>query len=146
VARIFIERRHGDPQDVDTLRRLAALFADLDVGGEPEHGPPVDVVEHEDRVEITVDLPGVPAESIRVIFAKGTVAIAGRKTPRVCHEQVAFHLAERSFGRFMRTIGLTGAFDAGRGTATLAAGELRVVLPRIDERRGRDIHIQVTRN
>jgi HSP20 family molecular chaperone IbpA len=57
---------------------------------------------------------------------------------------VAFHLAERTFGRFARAITLSGAFDAGRATASLAGGELRVVLPRIEERRGRDIAIEVT--
>ena len=43
----------------------------------------------------------------------------------------------------MRAIRLTGAFDAGKATATLSAGELRVMLPRIEERRGGDIRIPV---
>ena len=43
----------------------------------------------------------------------------------------------------MRAVRLTGAFDAGKATATLSAGELRVILPRIEERRGRDIRIPV---
>jgi HSP20 family molecular chaperone IbpA len=55
----------------------------------------------------------------------------------------AFHLAERGFGRFARAVRLAGAFDAGRARATLNAGELRVVLPRIDERRGSEIRIPI---
>ena len=126
------------------MRRLAAFFDGV-AGGESDYGPPIDVVEHPDHVEITVDLPGVPAESIRVVVSRGTVVIAGRKQPRVCSEGAAFHLAERRFGRFARAIGLNGALDAARGTASLTAGELRVTLPRIEERRGRDIHIEVAR-
>jgi HSP20 family protein len=145
VARILIERRQDDPHDVDVFRRLAQLFEGGDLAGEPDYGPPVDVVEHADRIELTADLPGVPAEAIRVIFSRGTVVVAGKKLPRACTERVAFHLAERRFGRFVRAIGLTGALDAGAATAALADGELRVVLPRIEERRGRDIHIEVTR-
>jgi HSP20 family molecular chaperone IbpA len=38
---------------------------------------------------------------------------------------------------------LGGAFDASKATATLAAGELRIVVPRIEERRGRPIPIRV---
>ena len=125
------------------MRRLAALFEGTDLG-EPDYGPPLDVVEHPDHVAITVDLPGVPVESVRVVFSRGTVVTAVNTRPGACSERVAFHLAERRFGRFIRTVGLTGAFDAGQGTASLADGELRVVLPRIDERRGRDIHIEVT--
>jgi HSP20 family protein len=142
VARFFIETR----QDHDDIRRLVRLLDEAgDEGaGQAECAPPVDVVEHQDRVEITVDLPGVARAALRVLFAKGTLVIAGRKLPHVCSNSVAFHLAERRFGRFVRAVRVSGALDAGRATASLNAGELRVVLPRIEERRGREIHIDVT--
>ena len=57
--------------------------------------------------------------------------------------EAAFHVAERTFGRFARGVRLTGAFDVGRADARLRAGELRVTLPRIDERRGRERRIPV---
>jgi HSP20 family molecular chaperone IbpA len=71
--------------------------------------------------------------------------VAGRKQPASCaHREAAFHLAERGFGRFVRAVRLSGAFDGGSARASLTAGELRIFLPRIDERRGRDIRIDVT--
>ena len=144
MARIVVERTEEDPLDAAAVRRLAQLFDEAGEAGQPECGPPVDVVEHANRVEVIVDLPGVPTSAVRVIFAAGTLIVAGRKRPRVCDHSIAFHLAERSFGRFVRAVGLSGAFDPGRASAALAAGELRIVLPRIEERRGRDIHIEVT--
>jgi HSP20 family protein len=144
VARIFIERR-SDELEAEAIRRLVALLDAAEGGsGLGECAPPVDVVELADRVEIIMDLPGVSASSMRVVYSRGTVIIAGRKVPRVCDDNVAFHLAERTFGRFARALSLAGAFDAGRATAALKAGELRVILPRIEERRGRDIPIDVT--
>jgi HSP20 family protein len=140
VARFFIERR----QDPDSLRRFVQILDDGEGTGQVECAPPADVVEHADRVEITMDVPGVPRAALRVVFARGTLVIAGKKLPHACRDSVAFHLAERSFGRFVRAISLSGAIDAGLATASLNAGELRVVLPRIEERRGRDIHIDVT--
>ena len=105
----------------------------------------MDVVETAAGIELIVDLPGVVLSSITVVFSQGTLIVAGRKPPGVCaHAQAAFHLAERSFGRFVRAVRLTGAFDAGKATAKLHAGELHVTLPRIEERRGRDIAIAVT--
>jgi HSP20 family molecular chaperone IbpA len=72
------------------------------------------------------------------------VIVAGRKVPASCsHREAAFHLAERDFGRFVRAVRLSGAFDGGKAQASLAGGELRVVLPRVQERRGRDIRIDV---
>jgi HSP20 family molecular chaperone IbpA len=62
----------------------------------------------------------------------------------VCsHGNAAFHLAERTFGRFARAVRISGAVDAGRARATLQTGELRVVIPRIDERRGQEIRIPI---
>ena len=73
---------------------------------------------------------------------KGALIVAGRKLPISCaHQEAAFHLAERDFGRFVRAVRLSGAFDGGKARASLAEGELRVVLPRVQERRGRDIRI-----
>jgi HSP20 family protein len=103
----------------------------------------VDVVEHVDRLEIVADVPGIPAESIRVIYARGTLVIAGRKLPQACSQPAAFHLAERRFGRFVRAVALSGEFDAGRAAASLSAGELRIVLPRVADRRGGEIDIEI---
>ena len=106
--------------------------------------PPLDVVETPNGLEILLDLPGVAASSIEVVFENNTLVVAGEKLPAVCeHLDAGFHMAERAFGRFARAIELEGAFDAGRAEATLAQGELRIVLPRIEERRGRRTRIPI---
>jgi HSP20 family protein len=143
VARFEIER-HENFSDAELLRRFLTVFDDEGPASPGECAPPVDVLEQADRLEITMDLPGLSPGAVRVVFSSGTLVIAGRKAPRVCERSVAFHLAERTFGRFARAVALTGAFDVSRATASLANGELRVVLPRIEERRGRDIPIEVT--
>ena len=107
----------------------------------------MDVVETAAGIELVLDLPGVSESAVTVAFSQGTLVVAGRKSPGICaHAQAAFHLAERSFGRFVRAIRLNGAFDAGKATARLAGGELHIRLPRIEERRGRDIRIPVARS
>jgi HSP20 family protein len=141
VARIFLERRDLGEE----ARRLFDLL-------EQEHGatagecvPPMDVIETATTVEIVLDLPGISFGDVQVVFGRGVVVVGGRKLPPGCeHGDAAFHLAERAFGGFARAVRLNGAFDAGRATATLAAGELRIVLPRIEERRGRELRIPVT--
>jgi HSP20 family protein len=105
----------------------------------------MDVVETAAGIEVLIDLPGVPRSQISIVFSQGTLIVAGRKLPTSCaHQEAAFHLAEREFGRFVRAIRLSGAFDGGQARASLAQGELRVVLPRVQERRGSDIRIEIT--
>jgi HSP20 family protein len=142
VPRIYLER-----QDMsDELRRLFD-FLDGETqsrGSAGECSPPIDVIETPAAIEIAVDLPGVNKEDVHVAFARNAVLIAGAKGPKPCHHADAtFHLAERAFGRFARVVRLSGALDAGRARAALSGGELRIVIPRIDDRRGGEIRIPI---
>ena len=142
MPRIYLERREMG----DELRRLFDLLdgESQAAGATGECSPPVDVRETATGIEIVMDLPGVPPDGVQVIFTRGTVLIAGTKLPPACsHKDAAFHMAERTFGRFARVVRIAGAIDAGHAKATLRQGELRVVLPRLEERRGRQIRIPV---
>lgn len=100
--------------------------------------PVVDVFETDKNVEIVVDLPGVSAEAVRVLFKAGVVIIVGEKE-RPDHSKRApasFHLVERDFGRFARAVRISVAIDGARARARLVNGELHIVLPRLKERRG----------
>jgi HSP20 family protein len=108
-----------------------------------ECSPPIDVYETDATLEISVDLPGVDPASVRVI-AKGTVVlIAGDKAPRRGRGDSSFHLVERGFGRFARTVRFSTPCDAGKARAVLEKGELRLSLPKVTERRGGAIPIAV---
>jgi HSP20 family protein len=142
MPRIYLERRAMS----DELRRLLDLLDTKaqDAGVAGECTPPFDVMESPAAVEVVMDLPGVARESLQVVFSRGTLLIAGTKCPSLCSDaDAAFHLAERTFGRFARAVRVSGAVDAGRAKATLAAGELRIVFPRIAERRGSQMVIPV---
>ncbi len=143
----------------DLLRQAAADLAedaqrllleiDRDVPGAAavaaDCRPPLDVLETASSVEVVVDVPGVPADSIRVVIRRDTLLIVGAKLAGPLDPGARFHLAERSYGRFARAIRLTGAFEATRARATVSEGLLHVVLPRIADRRGRMISIPVER-
>ena len=142
MPRIYLERRNMG----DELKRLFDLLdGQARASGEPgECTPPLDVIESASAVEIIVDLPGVGRDQVQLAFARGTLLVAGTKRPSACsHHDAAFHLAERTFGRFARAVRIGGAVDAGGARATLESGELRVVVPRIEDRRGREIRIPI---
>lgn len=107
--------------------------------------PPVDVYESGDTIEVAIDIPGVGPDDVRVVVRENAVIIAGEKLAGSgAASDARFHLAERSFGRFARAIRLLTPVDASRASAELSAGRLRVIVPRIDNRRGRDIPVKVT--
>jgi HSP20 family protein len=108
-----------------------------------ECAPALDVFETDESVDITMDLPGVPAAAVRIIARGQTVLIAGHKAPRRTRPESSFHLVERGYGRFARAVRLTSPCDTSRASATLVNGELRIAIPRLAERRGRTVRIAI---
>jgi HSP20 family protein len=109
-----------------------------------EYVPPIDVFDAAEGLTIVVDLPGVPAASVRALIKNGVVIVLGEKPSVGCGvEGAQFHIAERSFGRFARGVRLHGSFDGAQARATLKSGELRIVVPRLEERRGTEIVIPI---
>src|SRR5262245_51793000 len=108
-----------------------------------ECSPPLDVYETDDAFEIAMDLPGVEIAAVRVVAKANAVLIAGEKTPRRGRGDSSFHLVERGYGRFARVARLAKPCDSSRARATLVDGELRVSLPKIEDRRGQATTIHV---
>ncbi len=106
--------------------------------------PPLDVLETDAAVEVTVDLSGVPQPAVRVLFRNGVLIVAGEKAPTTPAPHQSFHLVERDFGRFARVVRLSGSFDVPAARATLREGALTVTLPKREERRNRAHRVVVT--
>ena len=114
-------------------------------GAAGECTPPLDVIETAAGIEIVLDVPGVSRVGHPTIMfsrhaarrraqAAGVLrARASGVSPRRAHLR-RFARAVRRRRRVRR-----GPRDAPRCTA----GELRIVLPRLDERRGREIRIPI---
>ena len=131
----------------DELRRLFEQFAHVESESAASAGctVPLDVLETARGIEVVMDLVGVRADAINVVVASNTLLVTGHKPPLQCehHGEAAFHVAERVFGHFARAVRLAGAYNVGEATATLRNGELRITLPRIEERRGREQRIRI---
>ena len=133
----------------DLADDIRGLFADIDRGlADParlrgECRPALDVVETAAAVEVIVDVPGVAPASIRLLMRRNVLLVAGAKAPAPGERPTRFHVAERNYGRFARTIRIDAAVDATKARASVRLGQLRIVLPRLADRRGTAIPIRV---
>lgn len=140
----FSDRFETGPDVRDLAAEVRRLFDELERTGACRHQAAecqlqLDVLETAVAYELRADLPGVRIDSVRLLMKGSTLLIAGEKTPPPSGaEPTTFHLVERSFGRFARAVRLPGAVDGSDVRATLAHGELRVVVPKITERRGQE--------
>lgn len=133
----------------DLAEDIRGLFTDIDKGlDDParfrgECRPSLDIVETATAVEVIVDVPGVSAQAVRVLMRRNILLVVGTKVPAAVPRPTRFHVAERTYGRFARSVRVDAAVDATRAKATMRAGQLRIVLPRLADRRGLPIAIPV---
>jgi HSP20 family protein len=126
----------------DLFHRLARIDRSDRLPGS-EWGPAVDVYETRDRLVVAVEVPGLPPESLRLVFRDRALVVGGERRARRAGAGVSFLCVERPQGRFERVIPIDVAVDIAHATATLESGLLTVSLPRMRERRGRETPIPI---
>lgn len=94
--------------------------------------PKIDVSESKDAIDITAELPGVEEKDIDVTVADGVLTIKGEKKSErdETDKDKNWHVVERSYGSFTRSIGLPFDPDMDRVEAKFEKGVLRVTLPK----------------
>lgn len=95
--------------------------------------PDIDVVENDDALMLTAELPGLNKDDIDINFNDGTLTIRGEK--RVEHDEDVkdSHITERRFGKFVRSYTLPRAIDADAIKAEMKDGVLMVTVPKIED-------------
>ncbi len=121
-----------------SLRRdMDRMFEDFsrDTGwGPPATGmaaaPRIDVSETDAEIKIEAEMPGVDEKDVEVVLSNGRLTIKGEKKQEKKEEKKDYHLVERSYGSFARSIGLPFEADPSQVKADFAKGVLTVTVPK----------------
>lgn len=149
--------RRGDDPFARLRRDLDRLFEDFFPGpslAARESGgtatvltPRIDMVETEQEIQINAELPGVDEKNIDVQLSGDLLTIRGEK--RVEHEaedkDKSYHVVERSYGAFARTIQLPFQAEPEKAEARFDKGVLRVKIPKPQEAQQKTKRIEVKR-
>jgi HSP20 family protein len=140
----------------DRLRRMLVRVDELRSLGTVPNGPnvwtpPVDVYEMEDVILVSIEVPGMTLDQLRIKVLDGTLKVEGRKdratpTGRLLPEAerpVRFLCLERGFGGFALNVALKWPIEAEQVTARLSDGVLEIRLPKT-KTCGREIAIPIT--
>ncbi len=95
--------------------------------------PRTDVVENDNALEITTELPGVSNEDVEVTIVENTLTIRGEKKAEKKEEKDDHRMIERSYGSFKRSLRLPFAVSADQIDAQFKDGILKLVLPKPPE-------------
>jgi len=105
--------------------------------------PAVNILEKEDGIVITADLPGLRAEDVEVTIENGVLTLKGERTLEEIAEGETYHRVERSYGKFERTFSVPNSVDAKKIEARFVNGEMTLSLPKRDESKPRSVKIKV---
>lgn len=105
--------------------------------------PRIDVAETDKAIEITAELPGVDEKDVEVTLNDDVLTIRGEKKSESEDKQKDYHLVERSYGMFRRSMTVPAGIDAEKISADFAKGVLKVTLPKAPETESKAKKIKV---
>lgn len=92
--------------------------------------PTVNIAETNEAYELAVDVPGVKPEEVKVEYHDGALTISGERKEEKEEQGKTFHRTETTYGAFHRTFAMPGTIDEAKITANVANGVLKVMLPK----------------
>lgn len=92
--------------------------------------PATDASSGEDGYVISMELPGVDEEDIQLTVADGVVTVRGEKRTEDTRKGDTWYFSERQYGAFRRSFRMPEDAEAGKVTAEIKDGVLRISVPR----------------
>jgi len=141
-----------DPfREMMTLRSAMDRLFDTAFMGEPgEPGEwssfadtlPLDVSETEDEYLVKASIPGIKPDDLEITYNSKTLTIKGEFKAEQEKEDVHYHLRERRYGAFARSLTLPAAVISDAIEAKYEAGVLTLKLPKTEEVKPKKITVR----
>ncbi len=130
----------------DPFTEVARLRRELDsFFGQASAGwmPAADVERDADGVKVSIDLPGMKAEDVKVEVRDQYLVISGNRETDREEKSEGTYTRERTFGSFARSFALPAGVDADDVKARFENGELTVMVALPAEPEAKTIEIEV---
>jgi HSP20 family protein len=126
---------------------MNSLFQDSYVrpsGKLADGGPamlPLDISENENEFIVKASLPGIRPEDVQITAHGDTLTIRGETKAEEEKKGENYHLRERRFGQFQRTVRLSAPIIADKAQAQFDNGVLTLTLPKAEEAKPKQIKV-----
>lgn len=112
-------------QEIDRLFEVSSSIEGL--------RPQFDTKENENCIEITAELPGVAEEDVNLSLSNGILTVSGEKKSEEKKEGETYHITERQYGSFSRSLKLPYEPQQNDITASFKDGVLKIMVPKPKE-------------
>ena len=105
--------------------------------------PSLDVSETKNELVVKAEIPGMDAKDIDISLSDGVLTIKGEKKQEKEEKEADYHLVERSYGAFVRSVRLPKEVQGDKISASYKDGILKIALPKSEEAKKKEIKIKV---
>ena len=105
--------------------------------------PSLDVSETKNELVVKAEIPGMDSKDIDISLSDGMLTIRGEKKYEKEEKEENYHFIERSYGTFSRSVSLPRDLKHDKISASYKDGILRVVLPKSEGAKKKEIKIKV---
>ncbi len=132
-------------------RSMNRLFEDVFRGSMPSSSesadifsvmPQMNISETDKEFRVTAELPGVAEKDVDVTLDDDVLTIRGEKKLENKQDKENYHMIERSYGQFQRSIRVPHSVKGDQVQANVENGVLTIVLPK-NEAQEKTRHIEV---
>ena len=102
----------------------------------------LDVAETDDEFMVKASLPGINPDELEVTYDSNVLTIKGDMMKEEDVEEERYHLRERRYGAFSRSVSLPSSIKADKIEASYQAGILTLRLPKSEEARPKRIKVR----
>jgi HSP20 family protein len=103
--------------------------------------PRIDISETDSEYKIEAELPGINQKEIDVKIDNNILTIKGKKEDIKEEKEKNYHLRERYYGAFQRSISLPNNIEPEKIKASFENGVLNISVPKSDKRTPKKIEI-----
>lgn len=103
--------------------------------------PDTDMSETNDKYLISIDLPGLTKNDIKVNYKDNRLTISGKRSLEESEEEKDFLRRERYFGKFTRSFTVPSEIKENEIKAKFKDGVLRVTVPKSEVRKPKEVPI-----
>jgi HSP20 family protein len=107
--------------------------------------PAVDIYEQDGNIVLTAELPGVDPKDVDVRVENNVLTLRGERRWSDEVQRESYHRVERAYGSFTRSFTLPNVVDTEKIKADFKDGMLKLVLPKKEEAKPKQISINVAK-
>ena len=138
-----ILRNRGALLNDDFIERFFYGWPSFEKESDVSWVPRLDIHETEKEFVLDVEIPGMQKKDIKVGVKNNILTISGERKKERETKEKDYSSVERHYGKFERSLTLSGAVNAEKIIADYKDGLLTLTLPKTEEAKPKELSVEV---